>query len=88
MSYNHCQNPYCHNHNTIDRIRGQQGSKVYTTRNSTNYFGIACTLSCLNDYWEHNKEQIIRAIPERPKSSRPINTTYDWRTGELMNSQS
>ena len=79
MSYNHCQNPYCHYNNTTDRIRGSKGSKVYTTRNSTNYFGIACTLGCLNDYFAHNKEQIIRAIPERPKSSRPINTTYDWR---------
>ena len=88
MSYHHCQSPHCHKNNTTDRIRGTKGNKVYTTRNSTNYWGIACTLSCLNEYWEHNKEQIMRAIPERSKQSRPINTYYNWQTKELENSQS
>ena len=91
MSYNHCQNPKCHYYNTKDRIRGSKGNKVYTTRKSTNYFGIACTQMCLSDYWEQNAEQIQRAIPEMPIQSRPINTSYHWSTGELIkleNSQS
>ena len=88
MKYNNCQNPTCHYRDTQDRIRGTQHNKVYTTRKSTIYFGVACTLSCLNDYWEHNKEQIQRAIPELPIQSRPINTSYNWQTKELENSQS
>ena len=88
MSYNHCQNPKCHYNSTKDRIRGTKPNKVYTTRKSTNYFGIACTFSCLHEFWEHNKEQIKRAIPEIPIQSRPINTIYNWQTKELENSQS
>ena len=88
MSYNNCQNPKCHYHDTQDRIRGSNPNKVYTTRKSTNYFGIACTLRCLIEYWEHNKEQIIRAIPEIPIQSRPVNTVNNWYTNELENSQS
>ena len=72
--YNYCQSPKCHHNSTTDRVRGPKGNKVYVTRNSTIYFGIACTLSCLNEYWNHNKQAIIRAIPERPKQSRPVNT--------------
>ena len=88
MSYNHCQNPKCHYNNTKDRIRGSNPKKVYTTRKSTAYFGIACTLGCLNEFWEHNKEQIQRAVPPMPIQSRPINTYYNWQTKELENSQS
>ncbi len=72
--YNHCQNPKCHHQSTTDRVRGLKGNKVYVTRNSTNYFGIACTYNCLYEYWTHNKEAIARAVPERPKQSRPVNT--------------
>ena len=86
MSYNNCQNPKCHYNNTTDRIRGSKPNKVYTTRKSTIYFGIACTLGCLNEFWEHHKEQIQRAIPEMPIQSRPIDTYYIWRTGELKKS--
>ena len=88
MSYNHCQNPTCHYYDTKDRIRGTKPNKVYTTRKSTAYFGIACTLRCLNEFWEYHSAQIQRAIPEMPIQSRPINTIYNWRTGELENSQS
>ena len=83
MSYANCQNPHCHYDSTKDRIRGSKGNKVYTTRKSTAYFGIACTLGCLNAFWEHNKEQIQRAIPPMPIQSRPINTYYNWRTKQL-----
>ena len=88
MSYNNCQNPTCHYRDTQDRIRGTKPNKVYTTRKSTIYFGIACTLGCLNRYCEHHKEQIQRAVPEMPIQSRPINTYYNWETKELENSQS
>ena len=88
MSYANCQNPTCHYHDTQDRIRGSKGNKVYTTRKATHYFGIACTLHCLNEFWKHNAEQIQRAIPPMPIQSRPINTYYNWQTGELENSQS
>ena len=83
MSYSNCQNPYCHYNNTQDRIRGIKPNKVYTTRKSTIYFGIACTLRCLNEFWEYHSEHIQRAIPEMPIQSRPINTYYNWRTKEL-----
>ena len=83
MSYNNCQNPKCHYNDTLDRIRGTKPNKVYTTRKSTIYFGIACTLHCLNQFWEHNKEQIQRAIPELPIQSRPTNTHYNWYTKQL-----
>jgi len=88
MSYNNCQNPKCHYKDTTDRIRGTKPNKVYTTRKATTYFGIACTLGCLNEFWEHNAEQIQRAVPPMPIQSRPINTYFNWRTGELENSQS
>ena len=83
MSYSNCQNPYCHYHDTQDRIRGSKGNKVYTTRKATNYWGIACTLHCLYQFMEHNAEQIQRAIPQMPIQSRPINTYYNWQTNEL-----
>ncbi len=72
--YNHCQNPKCHHYTTTDRVRGPKGNKVYVTRNATTYFGIACTLHCLNEFWHHNRQAIKRAIPELPKQSRPFNT--------------
>ena len=72
--YNHCQNPKCHHNSTTDRVRGTKGNKVYVTRSSTAYYGIACTLHCLSEYWRVNAEAIARAIPERPKQSRPVNT--------------
>ena len=88
MSYNNCQNPKCHYYNTQDRIRGSKPNRVYTTRKATHYFGIACTLHCLNEFWDYNKEQIQRAVPELPIQSRPINTYYNWETKKLENSQS
>ena len=88
MSYNNCQNPKCHYYNTQDRIRGNKPNRVYTTRKATHYFGIACTLHCLNEFWDYNKEQIQRAVPELPIQSRPINTYYNWETKKLENSQS
>ena len=88
MSYNNCQNPKCHYYNTQDRIRGSKPNRVYTTRKATHYFGIACTLHCLNEFWDYNKEQIQRAVPELPIQSRPINTSYNWETKKLENSQS
>ena len=88
MSYNNCQNPKCHYYNTQDRIRGSKPNRVYTTRKATHYFGIACTLHCLNEFWDYNKEQIQRAVPELPIQSRPINTRYNWETKKLENSQS
>ena len=83
MSYNNCQNPKCHYNDTKDRIRGTKPNKVYTTRKSTNYFGIACTFRCLHEFWEANMDAIVRAVPPMPIQSRPINTVYSWRTGEL-----
>ena len=91
MSYSNCQNPKCHYYDTKDRIRGIKPNKVYTTRKATHYFGIACTLHCLNEFWQHNAEQIQRAIPEISIQSRPIDTYYHWSSGELRkleNSQS
>ena len=72
--YNHCQNPKSHHYTTTDRVRGPKGNRVYVTRNATTYFGIACTLHCLNEFWHHNRQAIKRAIPELPKQSRPFNT--------------
>ena len=72
--YNHCQNPKCHHYTTTDRVRGPKSNRVYVTRNATTYFGIACTLHCLNEFWHHNRQAIKRAIPELPKQSRPFNT--------------
>ena len=72
--YNLCQNPKCHHYTSTDRVRGPKGNKVYVTRNATTYFGIACTLHCLNEFWHHNRQAIKRAIPELPKQSRPFNT--------------
>ena len=72
--YNHCQNPKCHHNSTTDRVRGTKGNKVYVTRSSTAYFGIACTYHCLYEYMRTHAEAIARAIPERPKQSRPVNT--------------
>ena len=80
MSYRNCQNPYCHFYDTQDRIRGSKGSKVYATRNSTNYFGIACTFRCLHEFWEANMDAIVMAVPPMQKKSRPINSNVNWTT--------
>mgnify|MGYP003140098887 CR=1 FL=1 len=71
--YNHCQNPKCHHYSTTDRLRGPKNNKVYVTRKSIQYWGIACTLRCLYEYLNANKETIVRSVPERPKQSRPYN---------------
>ena len=54
--YNHCQNPKCHHNPTTDRVRGTKGNKVYVTRSSTDYFGIACTYHCLYEYMRTHAE--------------------------------
>ena len=83
MAYRNCQNPKCHYYDTVDRLRGPKDNKVYTTRKNTNYWGIACTLNCLSEYWDHNKDAIQRAIPEMEPQARPRDQRYNWSDERL-----
>jgi len=76
MSYFWCHGPSCHTYPTIDRVRGNKGSKVLRTRkikqhtdndyydvnSAHNYF---CSQGCQNDFWRTHGNA-IRQIAPRP----------------------
>ena len=87
MSYIWCHGPYCHNHETKDRVRGSKGSKVlrtrkikqdtdrewYTPDSIYNYF---CSQGCIADFWNVNAQRVIALAPR----TEPLETPCEVET--------
>ncbi len=87
MSYIWCHGPYCHNHETQDRVRGTKGSKVLRTRKIKqdtdkewyspdsiyNYF---CSQGCIADFWNVNAQRVIALAPR----TEPLETPCEVET--------
>mgnify|MGYP003137626972 FL=1 len=81
-----CHGPYCHTHQTQDRIRGSKGSKVLRTRKITqrrnqyydpnNLYNYFCSMHCYNEFANKYSTQVIRIAPR----TEPLETPIDVRT--------
>ncbi len=92
MSYIWCHGPYCHNHETQDRVRGTKGSKVLRTRKIKqdtdkewyspdsiyNYF---CSQGCIADFWNVNAQRVIALAPR----TEPLETRIEDPKKETTN---
>jgi YHS domain-containing protein len=74
-----CHGPDCHTYSTVDRVRGNKGSKVLRTRkinrNNSNYismYSYFCSQGCYNDFANKHAEQIIRIAPRPTPLETPI----------------
>ncbi len=77
IKYIWCHGPYCHTHNTVDRVRGAKGSKVLRTRKikqtdytrsmygngGGNIWAYFCSHNCQMDFVHKYTEQIIKIAP-------------------------
>tara|TARA_B100001113_G_C20996816_1_gene573139 strand:+ start:339 stop:668 length:330 start_codon:yes stop_codon:yes gene_type:complete len=69
--YYWCHGPYCHTHETQDRVRGTKGSKVLRTRKikvndngwPSGFYKYFCSNHCYNEFANKYAEQIIRIAP-------------------------
>ena len=76
-----CHGPYCHTHQTVDRVRGTKGSKVLRTRKvkqhegyqlGTSFYNWFCSKHCYNEFANKYAEQIIRIAPRTEPLETPI----------------
>ena len=75
-----CHGPYCHTHQTVDRVRGTKGNKVLRTRkvkvydnNDGNFYNWFCSMGCYNDFANAHCQQMIRIAPR----TEPLETRID-----------
>ena len=86
-----CHGPYCHTHQTVDRVRGTKGSKVLRTRKVKVYdngydgwHNWFCSMHCYNEFANKYAEQIARLAPRHEPLETPIHdpkketTEYHW----------
>ena len=90
--YYWCHGPYCHTHETQDRVRGTKGSKVLRTRKikvndngwPSGFYQYFCSNGCYNDFANKHAEQIIRIAPRLEPLETPIEdpkketVEYSW----------
>ena len=74
-----CHGPYCHTHQTVDRVRGTKGNKVLRTRKVKVYdngyagfYNWFCSQHCYNEFANKYVEQIIRIAPRTEPLETPI----------------
>ncbi len=93
-----CHGPYCHTHQTVDRVRGTKGSKVLRTRKIKQWrddslYNWFCSQHCYNEFANKYVQQIIRIAPrtepletriEDPKKET-IEYTYGNYTRTIIN---
>jgi hypothetical protein len=79
MDYNWCHGPKCHEHKTVDRIRGVKGSKVLRTRkiaennwNRNNVWSHFCSQGCWNDFMHKHWNEFIALYPRTECLETPI----------------
>ena len=77
--FNWCHGPECHTKHTIDRVRGNKGSKVLRTRkinqtdwNSDKQWGYFCSNHCQHDFWNKHIRDIIAIAPRTEPLETPI----------------
>ena len=85
-----CHGPYCHTHQTVDRVRGTKGNKVLRTRKIKqwrneslhNWF---CSLHCYNEFANKYVQQIIKIAPRlEPLETRiedPKRVKHEYQYG-------
>ena len=77
--YNWCHGPKCHEHKTVDRVRGVKGSKVLRTRkipqnswNARTMFSHFCSQGCWNEFAYAHWEEFINLHPRTEPLETPI----------------
>ncbi len=88
MSYIWCHGPYCHTHQTVDRVRGTKGSKVLRTRKIkvyengySGFYNYFCSNHCYNEFANKYVEQIVRIAPRTEPLETPCEVNTETRTG-------
>ena len=84
-----CHGPYCHTHNTVDRVRGAKGSKVLRTRKITqrrnqyydpnNLYNYFCSMHCYNEFANKYSQQIIKIAPRVEPLETPCQVSKETR---------
>ena len=77
--HNWCHGPYCHTHETQDRIRGVKGSKVLKTRkikintwNRETIWRLFCSQGCLMEFVNKHDREMIALEPRFKPLETPI----------------
>ena len=70
--------PYCHTHQTVDRVRGIKNNKVLRTRKikqwgTDSFYNYFCSQHCYNEFANKYVEQVIRISPRPTPLETPIN---------------
>jgi len=94
--FNWCHGPYCHTHETQDRIRGVKGSKVLRTRkikintwNRETIWRLFCSQGCLMEFVNKHHREMIALEPRFEALETPINqpkrvqNQYGWVHTEI-----
>ena len=82
--HNWCHGPYCHTHETQDRIRGVKGSKVLRTRkikintwNRETIWRLFCSQGCLMEFVNKHHREMIALEPRFEALETPINVSKE-----------
>ena len=82
--YNWCHGPECHEHKTVDRVRGVKGSKVLRTRkiaitkwNENNVWSHFCSQGCWNEFMHEHWDEFIRLHPRTEALETPIDVVVE-----------
>ena len=72
-----CHGPYCHTHQTQDRVRGSKGSKVLRTRkvkywSGSGIYNYFCSQSCYNEFANKYIQEVIAIAPRTECLETPI----------------
>ena len=73
-----CHGPYCHTHQTVDRVRGTKGNKVLRTRKikqwgTASFYNWFCSQHCYNEFANKYVEQMLRIAPR----TEPLETRIE-----------
>ena len=78
--FNWCHGPYCHESQTVDRVRGVKGSKVLRTRkipintwNRETIWRLFCSQGCLMEFVNKHSREMIALEPRTEPLETPIN---------------
>ena len=80
MNYVWCHGPYCHTHQTVDRVRGSKGNKVLRTRKvkqysgyqlGTSFYNYFCSMHCYNEFANEYVQQIVKIAPRTEPLETP-----------------
>ena len=94
--FNWCHGPYCHESQTVDRVRGVKGSKVLRTRkipintwNRETIWRLFCSQGCLMEFVNKHSREMIALEPRTEPLETPIQdptketTSYGWNNWNI-----